>query len=536
MPVRRAAWPVAVMLILGLTVSLVVPAVSAPARQVLRLNLETGEPATLDPAKIDNRAAGTIAKQLFEGLTRLDKDGNVVPGVAERWQVSADGKVYTFALRRNARWSNGDPVTAQDFVYSYLRALGPKFGAPLVDNLFFVANAEGFNEGKITDASQVGVRAVDDFTLEIRLHTPAPFFLKLLSFFSMMPVNQKVEAQNPRWMNESATFISNGPFRLSQWVHEQRIALEPNPNYWARSQVRLSGMEFTMVANPATAFQILQTGQLDITRPPAELTGRLIAEKRALVFPEARTYFIRFNNKVAPFTNANIRKAFSLAINREAITRRILQGGQIPLRGFIPHGLSSGTGEFRKQAGDLYRDNDATRAREHLQQGLRELGLGRLPDLTMHSSAREDLRKIAQAVQAQWKQTLGAEVKIEVMEQRAFVATVRAKSYMVAPFSTGADYDDAFNLLTQFISGDFFNFTNYANPEYDRLIRAAAVETNAQRRTQLMIDAEKILIQQDMGIAPLYTNTQVALQNPKLKNVYRYAVAEDDYIHAFFEP
>ncbi|HEU4797700.1 MAG TPA: ABC transporter substrate-binding protein, partial [bacterium] len=221
MPVRRAAWPVAVMLILGLTVSLVVPAVSAPARQVLRLNLETGEPATLDPAKIDNRAAGTIAKQLFEGLIRLDKDGNVVPGVAERWQVSADGKVYTFALRRNARWSNGDPVTAQDFVYSYLRALGPKFGAPLVDNLFFVANAEGFNEGKITDASQVGVRAVDDFTLEIRLHTPAPFFLKLLSFFSMMPVNQKVEAQNPRWMNESATFISNGPFRLSQWVHEQ---------------------------------------------------------------------------------------------------------------------------------------------------------------------------------------------------------------------------------------------------------------------------------------------------------------------------
>jgi len=513
-----------------------VPAGAAPARQVLRLNLE-GEPPTLDPAKIDNRAAGTVSKQLFEGLVRLDKDGNAIPGVAERWQISGDGKVYTFFLRRNARWSNGDPVTAQDFVYSYIRLLGPKFGAPLVDNLFFLANAEQFNEGKITDPAQVGIRAPDDFTVEIRLHTPAPFFLKLLAFFSVMPVSQKVDQQNPRWMNEAATFVSNGPFRLAQWVHEQRIVLERNPNYWGRDQMKLDAIEFTMVPSRATAYQMLQTGQLDIVTPPPELTGRLLAEKKAQVFPEARTYFIRFNNKVAPFTNVNIRKAFSLALNRDAYTRVLLQGGQIPLRGFIPHGLSSGTGEFRKQAGDLYKDNDVARAREHLQAGLKELGLTALPELTMRASAREDLRKIAQFAQAQWKQALKVQVNIEVMEHRAYVAAVRSKvSYVLGPFSTGADYDDAFNLMGQFVTDDFFNFTNYTNPEYDRLMRAAAVETNAQRRTQLMIQAEKVLIQQDMAIAPFYTNTQVALQNPKLKNVYRYAVAEDDYRDAFFEP
>lgn len=507
----------------------------APSRQVMRLNLESGEPSTLDPAKIDNRAAGTIAKQLFEGLTRLDKDGNIIPGVAERWQVSADGKVYTFFLRRNARWSNGEPVTAQDFVYSYVRALGPRFGAPLVDNLFFIANAEQYNDGKIADAAQVGIKATDDFTVEIRLHTPAPFFLKLLSFFSVMPVSQKVEQANARWMNEASTFVGNGPFRLAQWVHEQRIVLERNPNYWARDRARLDAIEFTMVANPATSYQMFQRSELDIVRPPAELTGRLIAEKRAAVFPEARTFFVRFNNKVAPFTNGNIRKAFSLAINRQAFTRRVLQGGQIPLLGFIPHGLSSGTGEFRRQAGELYKDNDAARAREHLQTGLRELGLSSMPELTMRTSSREDLTKIAQAVQAQWKQALKVNVRLEVMEHRAFVAAVRGKNYVVAPFSTGADYDDAFNLLTQFISDDFFNFTQYANPEYDRLIRSAAVEMNAQRRTQLMIQAEKVLIQQDMAIAPLYTSTQVVLQNPRLKNVYRYAVAEDDFRDAFFE-
>ncbi len=535
---KRHAWrmPVIAVLTLIALATGAVPAGAAPTRQVLRLNLE-GEPPTLDPAKIDNRAAGTVAKQLFEGLVRLDKDGNAIPGVAERWQVTSDGKVYTFFLRRNARWSNGDPVTAQDFVYSYIRQLGPKFGAPLVDNLFFLANAEQFNDGKVTDPAQVGIRAPDDFTVEIRLHTPAPFFLKLLAFFSVMPVSQKVDQQNPRWINEAATFVSNGPFRLAQWVHEQRIVLERNPNYWGRDQMKLDAIEFTMVPSRATTYQMFQTGQLDIVIPPPELTGRLLAEKRAQVFPEARTYFIRFNNKVAPFTNVNIRKAFSLALNRDAYTRVLLQGGQIPLRGFIPHGLSSGTGEFRKQAGDLYRDNDVARAREHLQAGLKELGLTALPELTMRASAREDLRKIAQAVQAQWKQALKVQVNIEVMEHRAYVAAVRSKvNYVLGPFSTGADYDDAFNLMGQFVTDDFFNFTNYSNPEYDRLMRAAAVETNAQRRTQLMIQAEKILIQQDMAIAPLYTSTQVVLQNPKLKNVYRYAVAEDDYRDAFFEP
>ncbi len=327
--------------------------VAAPAGQVLRINIQ-GEPASLDPAKIDNRLAGTVAKQLFEGLTRLDKDGNANPGVAERWQVSADGKTYTFVLRRNARWSNGDPVTAQDFVYSYRRALDAKFGAPLVDNLFFVANAESYNGGKITDPSQVGIRAADDFTLEIRLHTPAPFFLKLLAFFSVMPVNSKVDQQNPKWMNEAATYVSNGPFRFARWEHERTMVLERNPNYWARDRVKLDEIQIAMLPNLSTAYQMLATGQLDIVTPPAELTGKLIAQKRAQVFPEARTFFVRFNNKVVPFTNASIRKAFSLAINREGIGRRILQGGQIPLRGFIPHGLSSGSGEFRKQAGDLY--------------------------------------------------------------------------------------------------------------------------------------------------------------------------------------
>lgn len=509
----------------------------APVRQVLRHNLYNGDPPSLDPAKIDNVEAGTVAKQLFEGLTRLDKDGKAIPGVAERWRVSADGLTYTFFLRRSARWSNGDPVTAHDFAYAFLRQLDPKFGAPLVDNALFIDKAPEYNEGSLTDVSQVGVRALDDYTLELRLHTPTPFFLKLLAFFSVMPINQRVDKSNPKWMNEAATFVGNGPFRLAQWVHEQRIVLEPNPAYWARDKVKLDAIEFTMVASRSTAYQMLVTGQLDIITPPPELTGRLIAEGKAQVFPRACTFFARFNNKVAPFTNGNIRKAFSLAVNRDGITRRILQGGQIPLRAFIPHGLSSGTGEFRRQAGDLYRDSDLTKAREHLQQGLQELGLAALPDITLRTSNREEWSKVAQALQAQWKQGLKAEVKIEVMEHRAYVAAVRReRSYAVGPFSTCADYDDAYNLLTQFVTNDPFNATNYSNPEYDRLIRAAAVERNPQRRTQLMTDAEKVLIERDMGIAPLYTLTAAVLQNSKLQDVYRYAVAEDDYRDAFFAP
>jgi len=510
-------------------------AAAAPVAQVLRVNMEN-EPGTLDPALIDSRTAGTIAKQLFEGLTRLDKDGTVIPAVAERWQVTPDGKTYTFTLRRNARWSNGDPVTASDFVYSYRRALNPKTGAPFVDNLFSIANAEQYNDGKITDPVQVGVRALDDYTLEIRLHTPAPFFLKVLSFFSVMPVVARVDQQNPKWMNEASTFVSNGPFRLAQWTHEQKIVLERNPHYWARDRVKLDQIQVVMVLNPVTAYQMFVAGQLDISTPPAALTGRLIAERKAQVLPEARTNYLRLNNKVSPFTNVNIRKAFSLALNREGITRRIFQGGQIPLLGYVPHGLSSGTGEFRKQAGDLFKDNDLQRAREYLRQGMKELGINELPPLAMRTSSRELFVKIAQAVQAQWKQTLKADVTIETMEQRAFTAAVRRKDYVIVPWSNGADYDDAINFLGQYISDDFFNLTQYASREYDRLIRAATAETNGERRTRFMIDAERILIVQDMAIAPLFTSTRVAVQNPRLKNVYRYAAADDDYRDAFFAP
>ncbi|MBI2246452.1 MAG: peptide ABC transporter substrate-binding protein, partial [Armatimonadetes bacterium] len=514
-PDRETRVLVALSIILMVAISAIGSATAAPARQVLRLNLFQGDPPSLDPAQIDNVEAGTVSKQLFEGLTRLDQDGNAIPGVAERWQVTGDGKVYTFFLRRNARWSNGDPVTAHDFVYAWLRQAHPKFAAPLVDNLFFIANAGEYNAGKISDPAQVGVRARDDFTLEIRLHTPAPFFPKLLAFFSLMPVSPKVDQQNPKWMNEAATFVSNGPFRLAQWVHEQRIVLERNPNYWARDRVKLDAIEWTIVANPNTTYQMFSTGQLDIVVPPTELAARLLGEKKAAVFPRACTFFLRFNNKVSP---------------RDGITRRILQGGEIPLRGFIPHGLSSGTGEFRKQAGDIYKDNDVTKAREHLQQGLKELGLSAIPELTMRTSNRPTHTKVAQATQAQWKSALQVTVKIEVMEHRAYVAAVRrAKDYVLGPFSTCADYDDAFNLMTQFVSDDFFNATQYANANYDRLIRAAAVETNPQRRTAIMTDAERILIQQDMAIAPLFTLTAVVVQNPKLKNIYRYAVAEDDY-------
>ncbi len=540
MATARARVPV--LLLIGVSILWSVPPSplnAAATAQVLRLSIP-GEPASLDPLRIDNRVAGTLAKQLFEGLTRLDKSGDVVPGVAERWVVSPDAMVYTFELRRDARWSNGDPVTAHDFVYSYRRMLKPKSGAPLVGNLYFIANAEQYNAGKLIDPAKVGLRAIGDSTLEIRLHTPAPFFLKLLAFMSSLPISQRAEQQSVGWMNSAATFVSNGAYRLARWDHERGMVFEPNPNYWAREQVRLDRIQIGLVPNPATAYQMFVTDQLDVVEPvPAELVGRLIAKNKATVIPEARTWLVFVNNKRPPFTNVDIRKAFSLSINRAGISR-ILGGGPISLRGFIPHGLSSGTGEFRKQAGDLYADNDVQRAREHLQRGLKELGLARLPQIAMRVSNRTISTKIAQALQAlqaQWKQALGTQVTIETMEERAFFAALDKGNYTLAPESTGADYDDAYNLITWFLSDFPWNPTiGYRNPGVDRLLRTAGKETDLKKRARLMIDAERIAIGQDMAVAPLFTNVRVIVQNPRLRNVYRYAVAEDDYRHASFGP
>lgn len=506
---------------------------SAP-QQVLKINARA-EPTSLDPALVDERTAGDMANQLFEGLVRVNKNNEVVPGVAEKWDISSDNTVYTFYIRKDAKWSNGDQVTAEDFAYSWERALRPETAAPLSDNLSFIKNGSKYLKGEIKDPKQLGIKVKDPLTLEITLERPTPFFLRLTSFFSVLPVNKKVDQSNPKWAGEASTFVSNGPFMLKDWKHDQEIVMVPNPNYWAKDVVKLQQLEWKMVNDQNTEYQMFQTGELDVAYPPTSVTGKLLAEGKAKLAPQARTLYVRYNLTVSPFTNEKIRKAFAYAIDRKTLADKVTQGGEIPATGLIPAGLSSGNGDFRTLAGqDLFTDNNVEEAKKLLAEGLQELNLTALPKLTFLTNNLDIRLKISQALQEMWKRNLGVEVEVKSMEQKAWIQSVRTGDYQFAIYSTGADYDDAFNLFGQYTTGDVYNYSKYSNPEYDKLVEAAFNETDLAKRAQNMVDAEKILID-DMAINPLQYGNIPYLENDQVKNVFRFAVSAMDFREAYKE-
>lgn len=508
---------------------------SESVKQELTVNAQV-EPSSLDPALVDNRIAGEIANQLFEGLVRLDKDSNIVPGVAESWTISDDGTVYTFYLNKNAKWSNGKQVTAGDFAYTWIRALKPETGAPLVSNLFFIKNAIPFNEGSNTDPSQLGIKVIDDTTLEITLERPTSFFLGLTAFFSVLPISEEVNESNPNWTAEASTFVSNGPFKMESWKHDQEIVMVPNENYWARDKVKLDKLTWVMVNDQNTEYQMYQTGQLNVSdNIPNSIRSKLVADGTAKKVPQARVQYLRFNNEDSVFSNEKIRRALGLALNRQLIVDKVTQGGETPALAFIPYGLGSGAGEFRKLAGDaLYKDNDVETAKSLLAEGLQEAGLSSLPTLNLLFFTDDTNNRLAQAMQEMWKQNLGIEVELQTMERKVFVQTVKGGDYQMALYSTGADYDDAFNLMGQWTTGDVYNYSRISIPEYDQLIKAVEVELDAQKRAQLMFDAEKVLIDK-MAIAPLYYGTAVYLQQDNVKNIFRYSIQPIDFREAVIE-
>lgn len=494
------------------------------------------EPPSLDPALIDNQIAGDISNQLFEGLVRLDEKGNVVAGVAESWDISDDKTVYTFHLNKNAKWSNGDPVTAEDFIFSWERVLNPEVAAPLGSNLFFIKNGAAYNEGTVKDFNEVGIKAPNEQTLEITLERPTSFFLELTSFFTLLPVNKKVVEANDKWATDAKTFVSNGPFQLQEWKHDQELVMVPNENYWAKEVVKLDELKWVMVNDQNTEYGMYKSGEIAIAEQiPNSIKSQLIQSGDAEKLPSASVAYLRFNHENKVFSNPKIRKALSMALDRQLIVDKVTQGGETPAFSFIPNGLGNGVGEFREQAGDsLYKDKSVEEAKQLLEEGKAELGLSSLPKVTLLFYTSDLYNQLTQAMQEMWKKNLGLEVELKTMERKVFVQNVQKGNYELAIYSTGADYNDAQNLLGQFTTGDVYNYSKISIPAYDELVKKVDAELDLNKRAEYMQEAEKVLLE-DMAIAPLYFNNKVYLQQDNVKNVYRYIIQAVDYREAFVE-
>ncbi|MGL5981748.1 MAG: peptide ABC transporter substrate-binding protein [Cetobacterium sp.] len=482
------------------------------------------DPRTVDPQLNTAVDGSVVAANVFEGLYAEGENGVAVPGVAESVDISADGKVYTFKIRETAKWSDGKPVTANDFVYAFKRALNPETGMEYAYQLFYLMNGEKVYNGEVNEAD-LGVQALDDRTLQITLENSTPYFLSLTTMPVYVPLREDIVKGNSAWAIDAKTYIGNGPFKVGEWSPKESITLVPNEYYWARSEVKIDELRLDMIVDDKTSLNAFKSGEIDIiTSPPSSEIPSLLSSGEAKVYPYLGTYFYAVNMtgnnsnpEVAKFLgNSKVRKALALSLNKKLIADEVVKGGQSPARSFVPQGILATDGEdFTRNSKYLPEEGDVQLA----QKLLVEAGYTTpesMPKITFTFNTGDGHAMVAQAVQDMWKKNLGVDVEIKNEEWAVFQTTRSSKNYDIARHGWIADYNDPMNFLDLWISGGGNNDAGYSNPQYDAYLRDAQKESDPKKRTELLHKAEDILME-DMPVIPLYYYTNVVVANPKVK-------------------
>ncbi|WP_282142247.1 peptide ABC transporter substrate-binding protein [Cytobacillus oceanisediminis] len=489
------------------------------AEKVLYLN-NGQEPTSFDPPIGFDSVSWSALNNLMEGLTRLGQDHEPEAAIAEKWDISEDGKVYTFHIREDAKWSNGDPVTAGDFEFAWKRLLNPDTGSSAAFLGYFIEGGEAYNNGE-GSADDVKVKAVDDKTFEVTLVSPQAYFLSVITNPAFFPINEKVATENPKWFAEAESFVGNGPFNLTEWEHDSHFVMEKNDQYWDAETVKLDKIHWAIIDDTNTEYQMYQSGELDVSDVPSELSEQLLGE--AKVEDQAGDYFYRFNVNMEPFQNLNIRKAFAMAVDQQQIVDFVTKNGEKPAYGFVSYGFADPSGkDFREVSGDLVKTN-AEEAKALLEKGMEEEGYDKLPEVTLTYSTDDTHKKIAEALQQMFKENLGVEVKLANMEWNVFAEEQKALKFQLSRSSFLADYADPINFLENFQTGHSMNRTGWSNEKYDQLIKDAKNEADEAKRFELMYEAEKILFE-EMPIIPIHFYNQVYLYNDAVSGIVRHPV------------
>ena len=490
-------------------------------KKVLYLN--NGDvPTSFDPPKGFDAVSYNALNNLMEGLLRLNQENVAEAAIAEDWTVSDDGLVYTFNIRPDAKWSNGDDVTASDFVYSWTRLLEPERAYPSAFLGYLIKGAEEFNTG--TGASnQLGLKAIDEKTLEVTLTSPQAYFLNVITSPAFFPVNEKVDKENPEWFNSAETFVSNGPYKLASWDKASSFTFEKYAEYWDADTVKIDEVHWAIVNDTNTEYQMFQNGELDKSDVPAELSEQLHADGKVTVDPQAGLYFYRLNVTKEPFQNEKIRKAFALAINQQEIVDYVTKKQEEPAYGFVSTGLVDNQDkDFRKTNGDLLK-TDVEEAKKLLAEGMKEEGYTALPSVTLTYNTDDTHQKMAEAIQQMLKQNIGIDVTLENMESGVFGEKAKALEFQFFRSSFLADYADPINYLESFQTGHSMNRTGWSNAKYDELIKAAKAEADEAKRFAALYEAEKILMD-ETPIIPVHFYNQSYLVSEKVTGLVYHPV------------
>jgi oligopeptide transport system substrate-binding protein len=479
------------------------------------------EPQNLDPQTVTGVPEQRIISALFEGLVSENpKTLAPEPGVAKSWSISNKGLVYTFFLRKDAKWSDGTPLTAKNFIFSYKRILSPPLASQNAYMLYCIKNAKKFNKGTITDFSKVGVKAVSPYVLQITLNKPIPYFLSLLTHMAWFPVDKniiekygKIAQRGTKW-TLPGHLIGNGPFILKQWDINKSIVVVKNKNYWDAKKVKLNKIIFYPFNDNQTEERAFRSGQLHVTYtvPTSKIS---VYEKNKpgiiKITPYLGTYYLIFNVNRKPYNNLLVRKALSLAINRTSLAKYVVKGGKIPAKSFTPPNTAGYTADT-----DL--DYNVQKAKYLLAEAGYPSGKG-LPVIELMYSSSVRNRRIVEAIQEMWAENLNIKTSIVNKEWKVYLDSFRTRDFSIATASWIGDYNDPSTFLDLWMTGAGNNRACWSNKEYDRIMQQASDTSNKKLRNNLFGKAEKILISK-MPIIPLYYYTSLALIKPEVKGWY----------------
>jgi oligopeptide transport system substrate-binding protein len=486
------------------------------------------EPESLDPAIITGEPDERVVTALFEGLTRLNPSNAApIPGLAERWEISPDQKVYTFHLRTNLVWSTGEPITADDVIYSWLRALDPATASDYAGQLYFVKNGEDYNTGKITDPSLVGCKALDRYTVRVELRNPTAFFLDLCAFPTLFVVpRQTIEKYGDRWLS-ARPLPSSGSYELVTWRLNDKIRIRKNERYWDAANTRLKVVDFLPITSAPTALNLYETGAADIVWDkdlvPTELMGVLSKRPDFHSYQELGIYYLKINTTKKPFDDPRVRQALSLCVDKARIIRKIIKAGGVAADSLTP----PGTARYTPPSGLGY---DPARARQLLAEAGYPGGKGfpRVEYIFNASAggAAVPHGKIAVELQQMWHDELGIDVELRQLEWGTFLAAESQLSYDIGRSSWIADYNDPETFLNLMMSDNGNNQTGWKNAEYDNLIRSADEQLDPAAREKKFQEAETLLIRDAVPIIPIYYYVGLDyFDGRKIKGLYENVLA-----------
>ncbi|MES5943433.1 MULTISPECIES: ABC transporter substrate-binding protein [unclassified Bacillus cereus group] len=492
-------------------------------KQVLNVTVSEEIPS-LDTAKTMDGTSAHIMQNIFEGLYVLDDQDQPIPAVAKSFKRSEDGKKYTFDLRKDAKWSNGDNVTANDFMFAWKRAITPETASQYASMLFYVKNAKEINKGTMP-LDELGVTVINDYKLEVELEQPIPYFLQLLALPIYLPQHESfLKEQGKNYALESSNLIYNGPFVLEKWKHEQEFQLKKNATYWDEKKVKLDEINFQIVKDTMTAVNLYEAGNLDRVPINSQFVDKYKGNKELHMSSDPGIAMLRFNEKNNALANKKVRQSISLALNKEDFVAHFINNGAKPASGLVPVGhINEETGkDFRKENGDLS-SYDLQNAKKIWEEAKKELGVEQI-NFEFLTFEQDNAKRMAEYIKGDLEKNLhGLTIQIKQQPFKQKLQLEQTGDYDITMANWGPDYKDPISYLELFTTDNQNNKMNYSNSRFDELIKKAKTDfvLEPEKRWGALLEAEQVLLE-DAAVAPLYHIGSAYVQKDYVKGIEKH--------------